>query len=238
MKTNINLLEWDSNFFGYKVGSMILEEFKLDEFDELKQLVNEQHFKIVYCFPGSNEIAECLLKLNIPLVDNRVTYMKHLTSRTDGDFESIEIFQSDIIPDKLLKLAFDSGEFSRFKVDKNFKNNEFEKLYTVWLQKSITHELADEVLIIKEMNEIKGFGTYQISNGVMRLCLLAVDKNFRGKGYGKKLLLFQENLALMKNISRVEIIAQKANKVACSIYEAYGYKIIKDQPIFHLWTDL
>src|SRR5690606_27130927 len=61
--------------------------------------------------------------------------------------------------DQLLQLTLESGEYSRFAIDKNFVNNEYRKLYTKWIENSIDKINAIEVLLAVEGESILGFVT-------------------------------------------------------------------------------
>jgi dTDP-4-amino-4,6-dideoxy-D-galactose acyltransferase len=89
---------------------------------------------------------------------------------------------------KLVALALQSGEFSRFKRDKNFRNKSYEHLYTKWIQNSTNKKLAFCVLIFGDINEPEGFITVQKKGNDAHVGLFAVNNKARNKGIGKKLM--------------------------------------------------
>jgi len=82
---------------------------------------------------------------------------------------------------ELEKLSIQSGKYSRYSVDKNIKRDKFEKLYTIWIKRSIGKEIADEVLVILDNGNIAGMITLGNKNGKGDIGLLAVESRFRGK---------------------------------------------------------
>ncbi len=125
--------------------------------------------------------------------------------------------------------------YSRFKIDPYFRNNEFERLYTEWIEKSVERRLANEVLIYNEGDELLGFITLALREKTGSIGLIAVDENQRGKAIGKKLI--RAALAYFKDhkITTVEVVTQKANYAACRFYESCGFKIKSIVNIYHLW---
>lgn len=63
---------------------------------------------------------------------------------------------------------------------------------------------------------------------------LFIKENFRGKGYGKKLLLTLVELAHKHNCGRVEWSVLNWNKSAIDFYESIGAKPMNDWTIYRL----
>jgi len=65
--------------------------------------------------------------------------------------------------------------------------------------------------------------------------LVAVDEKERGNSIGKELMkaalwTFKEN-----GVHTVEVVTQKANRIACAFYKSLGFKVGKVENIYHLW---
>ena len=116
----INKLAWDSELFGYSVGSVSSPKITLSK---LSEIARNEGFKLVYI--KSSPIDE---KLWADLtIDHKVIFKKEL--KPVEDISQIKSIKGHLLNQELLQLAFLSGVFSRFKLDKNFKNNEFVCLY-------------------------------------------------------------------------------------------------------------
>jgi ribosomal-protein-alanine N-acetyltransferase len=55
---------------------------------------------------------------------------------------------------------------------------------------------------------------------------IAVDKNFRRKGYGKLLLQFLLQTCKQKNVTRIYLEVRVSNAAALHLYENFGFKKI------------
>jgi dTDP-4-amino-4,6-dideoxy-D-galactose acyltransferase len=232
------LLEWDTHFFGYKIASVRASEFGLKKLNTIIRELKEQDFKLAYCFmdPDDNISNESLKQIPVFLADEKVTYSIGVTREFNFPVnDHITTYNLNNTSEKLKSLALQSGLYSRFKTDPYFHNNEFERLYTEWIEKSVERKLANEVLVYNEGSEILGFITLAFHDNTGSIGLIAVDKNQRGKAIGKKLIgtalqYFKDN-----KITNVEVVTQKANNAACRFYESCGFKIKSIVNIYHLW---
>lgn len=232
------LLEWDSHFFGYKIASIKALELGFPKLNNIIKELREKDFKLAYCFvaPKDKTSNDSLNQVSGILVDEKITYNARI--REEDIFpisNNIIPYDLDYTSEKLISLALQSGLYSRFKIDSNFQNNEFERLYIEWIEKSVSKILSNEVLIYQEYKEILGFVTLSFHDNTGSIGLIAVDENQRGKAIGKNLigaaLLYFKN----KKVTHVEVVTQKANNIACRFYESRGFKIKNIVNIYHLW---
>ena len=146
MGVQIKKLSWDSGFFGYPIGKVLLGVSNEDILTEIKNA--SKPFRLVYVF--SDEKIE---HHGFKHVDSKIVFKKENLeiSETSSKSYNITSFESDIHDVAQLKeLAFQSGKYSRFYVDKDFKNNEYFKLYSEWLSKSIDRTIALKTLVALE----------------------------------------------------------------------------------------
>jgi dTDP-4-amino-4,6-dideoxy-D-galactose acyltransferase len=236
MIINCKPLKWDSDFFGYPVGQVDISDFCENDYDEFKRVLKDWKFVLIYIYPADEETLKALLLFNIPLVDIKITFEKEMIySVPNNNLNHIESYSKFEQYDVLKKLALSSGEFSRFKIDTNFKNNEFAKLYEEWLNNSINREIADDVIVVKIDNKIKGFATYKLKNNDLIIGLISVDPTVQGKGLGKTLMREIENIAIKKMAGKIQVVTQGANTKALLFYKSCGYKIAEKKEILHLW---
>ena len=223
-------LKWDTDFFGYKVGKLLLNDNNLDE-----NLLINNDFKLIYLF--SNEpLSEALVKKhNLFLSDEKIDLITNVSNLTYNKFENENLVELNILDDNLLDLTFQSGHFSRFKIDSNFKNNEFETLYTAWIEQSISHENADKVIGFSINNKVVGFITFVLKNNMFDIGLIAVNEQHRSLKIGKQLLAFVFNYSLSKKVDFVTVTTQNKNQGALNFYLKNGFLINKTTYIYHLW---
>lgn len=233
----IKYLEWDSNFFGYPIGKITIET--QEELEHLPDMLNNFHvrLKLIYLFTRKNI---CLKDFPIPsfvieYLGQTALFQKSNLKFSNLSFEKINVHRSNITND-LKKLALISGEFSRYKKDRTFINNEFEKLYFKWLENSINGSFGDALIVARnELNEI-GMITYKKRQQLCDIGLFAVSENSQNKGIGTKLLKYIENICISSKIQTLEVRTQKENINACSFYKRNGFVLTQSQNIYHLWN--
>jgi dTDP-4-amino-4,6-dideoxy-D-galactose acyltransferase len=230
----IKPLNWDTIFFGYLIGSIVVEKLSKEKLEELLRIQKESAFKLIYIYP-KDKISNITLKsFKIPLVDIKVTFEKKIFSQKI--LSNIFSYEANDPYDILVNLALSSGEFSRFKTDRNFLNNEFHRLYSEWIKKSVSKEIATDVIIYRHTNKIFGFASYKItSKGDIIIGLIAVDKIQQNKGVGKMLMQAIENIAFKNKSNKIIVYTQFENQQAMAFYHSCGYKVKKQQEIYHLW---
>lgn len=85
---------------------------------------------------------------------------------------------------------------------------------------------AKEVYVIKKENQIAGFVILQVE-GTFKgyIQTICVNENYRGKGFGNKLLLFCEE-RILKISPNIFICVSSFNKGAIKLYYEFGFKLI------------
>jgi len=238
MESGLSILKWDSSFFGYKVATLRPANLSKAEAGNIIQQLKDSQVKLLYIFvaPEDHESNDTLFKYSAKLVDEKVTYIKTINKNIDLDKDiCIRPYGLDKPNLKLKELTLQSGIYSRFKVDTNFKNNEFENLYTEWIEKSVRKEFADEVLVYSDKLGIKGFVTISVRSDTGTIGLIAVDESERGKSIGKKLMNAAMLYSLMKGACIAEVATQKANEGACRFYKSIGFEVKNIVNVYHLW---
>jgi dTDP-4-amino-4,6-dideoxy-D-galactose acyltransferase len=216
----ITPLPFDSSLFGYPVGKCQLDEF----WDEADFLNEAKEFRLVYIFSRKPVPIHSGC---IHLADIRLTFGKELRH-----FESTDILISPYsgeLTKVLLDLALESGVYSRFHTDPAFDQEEYKKLYTLWIKNALENQ---EVLLAERM---AGFVSCQLSEEKAQIGLIAVAQNRRGQGWGKKLVRAAEALAFENGARYMTIGTQQVNVPATSLYQSVGYKEIDRVWVYHWW---
>lgn len=215
----ISSLPFDSDLFGYPVGKFQANE----SWNETGFLDQAKPYSLVYIF---SILPLSIQTKHIRLVDVKLTFSKKLLHSTKEEEDNLQSF-SGPLTDKLLELSLESGVFSRFKTDPDFVNGEFEKLYTIWIEKAVTQE---EVLVAKNQ---AGFVSCSISGKMAQIGLIAVDQNHRGKGWGKRLVQAAEQFAIQKGAESMSIATQDSNAPAVALYQKLGYNLAEKTFVYH-----
>lgn len=231
----IEKLKWDTDFFGFQIGRSEVSDFQIDKFEDLLKSSREEGLKLIYVYPLDQVSINSFVKLNIPLVATNLIFEKSNFIKTKSK-PNLKSFSEDDSFKEIEELAFLSGEFSRFKKDINFINNEFNFLYTEWIKKAINKEIANEVIVYKYNNKICGFISYKINHlNNLIIGLIAVKTSEQGHGIGKSIMQYIETIAVDKGIRKVIVSTQLENVKAVAFYKSCGYKLLEKQEIFHIW---
>ena len=222
----IQKLEWDSKFFNRRIGKLNLSQPKGCVLDEIKAYLLDTDFELIYVFSESKID-------NIEAIDKKVIYINTTPKTADND-RSIIDFSGN--PDILYHLAFQAGHKSRFKIDRNLANGDFERLYRLWVDNSINKSFADYIKVYIADNKPIGFITAKRHSDKISIGLIAVDYNSRGLGIGKKLMISIMNIAAQEHIP-VEVATQADNVGACRFYESLGFTIQDTSYVYHFWTE-
>lgn len=220
----IQSLPFDSDLFGYPVG-----KFMADEEVDWDNFLNESsQYQLVYVFSESGILGPPEF---LRFVNSRYVFGKKITAGK-VDFEIDLKFRpySGPLTNQLLSLAFQSGEYSRFKTDPRLSAGEFEKLYTSWIEKALKEDL---VLASPDQTAMV---TLTVSGSIAKIGLIAVDSSCRGSGVGKALLKAAESAAVRLGARSMEIPTQGENLGAVKFYENNDYKLIGNSMIYHFFN--
>ena len=110
--------------------------------------------------------------------------------------------------DELDKLAIQSGIYSRYKVDPNIAPEHFEKLFKLWILKSVNRTLAENVFVSMDGEKIVGMVTVGMKNGRGGIGLVAVDERMRGKNVGVSLTRVAQKWAVGKGCRHAQVVTQ------------------------------
>lgn len=238
MSLVIQHLVWDSNFFGFPVTRL---ECNRTRRSALAQVINSclvSGVRLVYLFvhPDDKESVLAAHFVGAKLVDRKVTYVMSLLSSTLNLITTpASIVLTNQLTSRLESLAWQSGEYSRFRLDTSFSNELFKRLYSQWLLNSLNGTIAQAVLVFQQDKNEIGLLTLGEKNGRADIGLLAVDKMARGQQVGQQLIHEAQRIAVSKNYSELQVVTQLDNLIACRFYEKYGFKLTHEEHIYHLW---
>jgi dTDP-4-amino-4,6-dideoxy-D-galactose acyltransferase len=231
-------LQWDSDFFKFKIAE--IKSSKYFEPESLTQTVDKlkvDGYRLIYLYVdpadvSTNELAAAKKWL---LADEKTIYTLDLTGISNKNESDISVYSHNYPNDKLMSLAIQSGEWSRFRTDKNFKPDDYKVLYEEWIEKSVQGEMSDVVLIHESGGRIDGMITFSIKDNIGIIGLIGVDESARGQGVGTKLINSAINYCLTKGIKQINVATQKQNVAACRFYEKNNFKINNIVNLYHLW---
>ncbi|MDR2836327.1 MAG: GNAT family N-acetyltransferase [Bacteroidales bacterium] len=235
----IEYLSWDSDFFNKKIGKILYDIQNENILKELLAKAKTENYDLLYIFAPENLFIEndILKTFSGKLIDRKVLYSQHIDSKKKEEEtqEIISTYSETDLTKELEELAYLSGQYSRFLLDKNFDSNDFYKLYKTWITKSLTKEMADKVFVIKEKEKIVGMATLKYEENFGDIGLIAVSETVQEKGYGKKLINACISDLSNNGIYQIEVPTQLDNLSACRFYEKCGFEIKTITNIYHFW---
>lgn len=223
----IQLLPFDSNLFGYSVGSLLWEETS----KESLLLEEAKDFKLVYIF---SDQALFFTHPHILQVDIKITFEKQLLpgNPVNGIFPFEKEHLLTITPEEremLRYLALESGKFSRFRLDPRLTHDEFERLYRFWIDQA----MISGNLLQAEKN--KGMVSFSQKKEKGKIELIAVLPENQQMGWGKKLVQAAEHLLFERGVKTLQISTQESNLLAMHLYRNLGYQITEKTFVYHYW---
>ena len=245
MKNFLTFLSWDTEFFGYNIytssSDAISSISKLSP-DDLILEAESIGAKLIYltCPYLNQSMIDLYLASGAIHVDTKITFEKSI-SLFHKNFEKSNIYSAEYfkrnLNEELKAMALDAGKYSRFNFDANFTRNEYSRLYTKWLENSLSKKIADEVFVAtNDHGKPIGFVTISLKKHVAEIGLLSVSEDCRGQGIGVQLLLHAEHYAALNKAEIIRVPTQEKNSVACKFYSKNGYKEFEKVKVFHLWV--
>ena len=135
----IEVLPWDSAFFGFRIGRVLLESPAADELSEAVHQADRDGIQCLYWLVGCADTSPsaAAASCGFRLVDLRVTFEQTLSVPAAGDspVSGVRRYVPEDLP-ALVALARESHRDSRFFRDGNFALERCEALYEEWIRKS------------------------------------------------------------------------------------------------------
>jgi len=156
MKQTLQKLDWDSDFFNFNVGrinGLIQNEEDIQDLDTLimKNDMRLSYYSTTKELPSSISISA---NFDIVLVDKKTTYAKKISTGLSFPEAITSVDENTPFKNKLIDLAIQSGVYSRFNVDERIGKEKFEEMYALWMINSLNRQIAKEVLVFIENNDL------------------------------------------------------------------------------------
>ena len=225
----VEKLDWDSNFFNYFVGKYSVS---INENKVLDCISKFNDYKLIYVYS-----THFLTELVHLFFEEKIVYLKKIDVSKNIETTDCLLFdyRSGYSFD-LENLVYLSGEYSRFKLDTNFKNNEFQRMYLHWYKQVYSQDSNKKILVKNIDNKLVGFVLFSFFDKELIIELVSVSKSHQGKGIAKELLTEIENLGIENKCLNLRVVTQGTNLKAKSLYENCGFKLNDHTYIYHYWN--
>ena len=239
-------LEWDTNFFGVKMGEIQLElksdgsNFSETALRRTMEVARKRNFHFLLCqFDTSHqEISHVLTNNGAAIGDVLVTLALDLSKippvPSSPKYEVIKAVYTDL--PEIVQIASESfRKYSRFYQDARFDADKVSQFYPSWVAESFMTD--GKTYVIKEQNKVVGFIALQMKPGekTVIITLIAIDISRRGHGLGQALIEWVIAYAVEQGMTRIQVGTQINNLPAVRLYEKNGFQLISAKYRFHIW---
>lgn len=231
-------LAWDSAFLGFAVARAEVPMAGTATVAALVEQARAQGVRLLYLLlhPDDKAAAVAARAAGAYLTDRKVTFSQALGSVPGQPTAPEQIVPVSTISLALEVLAWQSGEYSRFRRDPAFAPGVFERLYSHWLRASLSGELARAVLAWSGPGgQPTGLLTLQSHGLQASIGLLAVQAGQRGQGQGHALVAAALYTAQAWGCGQLRVVTQLDNLPACRFYARAGFAIEQQENVYHLW---
>ena len=234
-------LDWDSNFFGYRIGRALRSRLKQEDIEAMRDWGRIHRIDCVYVLADADDAATVRLAeaSGFQLVDVRITLEKRMIPSENNRVAydgSCVIRQSreDDIP-ALQAIARASHDDTRFYYDAHFPSARCDDLYGVWIENSC-RGYADMVFVAEDDGKPRGYISCHLrEQQTGQIGLIAVAANSSGKGIGTALVRHAVQWFGEQGMTRVSVVTQGRNVNAQRLYQKCGFMTRTLELYYHYW---
>ena len=233
----IKKLDWDTSFFGLNCAKVILKkEINVEDVNRISEELekNKIQFATIQNIDNNDNNNYIMNEFDKAfLADVNIQFMKEIDLKVKNEISNnVNIKNNMPYNEEILDIAKKSFIYSRFINDKNLKNGD--KVYYEWTKNSFGRK--DKYFCVHQTNEKNdGYLLFSIENNEIVIELIAVNKQVKGIGIGRKLIKEIENFAKEKDIKCIKVGTQLNNIYAQNFYVKCGFEHITNHSIYHLW---
>jgi dTDP-4-amino-4,6-dideoxy-D-galactose acyltransferase len=233
-----SLLEWDTNFFGFRVGRARAATLTEASLAGLLQWAEVQQVRCLY-FAADGQSPETLAlaaRGGFQFIDVRLDLGYPLgPARPAPEPGFIRPAQANDLP-ALQAIARVSHHDSRFFKDRGFPAGRGADLYAEWIRR----DLAVHTTFVAHPPEAEapvGYISCQVEPGSKegRIGLLAVAARHSGRGTGGALVQAALAWFSAQGCPVVKVATQASNLPAQRLYQAAGFRTVESTAWFHRW---
>ncbi|MCB2203187.1 GNAT family N-acetyltransferase [bacterium] len=240
MRHKLMRLQWDSDFLGFNTYRIDFDGSEQLPVNDFISALRKANAVLTYIFipHGKESLVKDWENAGARLVDTKVVFQSNVDDRSNISGGPIHSFSvNDELPHRLRDIALVSGQHSRFLTDPQMPEGTYERLYNLWLKRSLSREIADEVLVSEEDRSITGFVTIALQADIAVIGLIAVDPATQGRGIGAQLIGGVFEYAANNKCTALQVATQLDNIGACRFYERLGFTELRRRYVLHFWSN-
>lgn len=235
-------LEWDSQFFGFRIGRVLTGQLDPADIGRILDWARDREIRCLYFLIDFNdyETVRSLEKNGFHLVDIRLTLETTLRKSIQGETAVPECLIRHVRPSDmpaLQDIAQVSHTDSRFFFDRHFPRAQCGDLYRRWLQRDAA-DSATTLFVADLRGEPAGYLACRLEGDeTATISLVGIGERARGRGIGKQLIRAAMDHMFKQGRQRMEVVTQGRNIAAQRLYQGAGFRTAALQIWFHRWFD-
>jgi ribosomal protein S18 acetylase RimI-like enzyme len=240
-----DLLTWDSEFFGRKIGSVRGTRLNAAQMTEVMRWAEEVNVDCLYLLadPTDPETIRLAERNQFYFQSVRMVLERSLQTLDDillppAEGITLRSGTPNDLP-HLRPIARSAYHLTRFFTDPCFPRERSAELYDIWLTKNLHHEMADEVVVAEVDGRPVGYTSCQLAKGTDSregvIQLVGVDETMRGGRIGQRVLVQACAWLRDHGMTTVSVTTQGHNVPAVRFYERLGFMTRHVQFWYHKW---
>jgi ribosomal protein S18 acetylase RimI-like enzyme len=242
MPSPCELLEWDSEHFGFPIASVLESKLRQDTADELEEWCRDNDVRCLYFLADAEdaETSRVAAECGFRVVDLRITIRRSFEELSGLPFDGPDGMEVGEVDEAelgyLRSLAAESHRGTRFYFDGGFPPERCAALYEAWIERGF-RDPGRSIRVAAIEGEPAG---YQVvgppaPDGTRRLELIAVDPRRQGRGIAPALVLSAMRLLESEGATETWTILSPRNVPSIRMHEKLGFLTEDVQVWHHKW---
>jgi len=230
-------LEWDSQHFGLRIGS-------IETLPENPRELQTNFDLVSLVVPSTEEFTiKKAQQLGFEIADEKVELVCDLntiqpSAKTASGFEIKLAKKSDI--QNLRELTNEIEFNTRYTRDPRFSHTKAKNLYEIWVEKAVLGTLDSECHAIVDksaanQDRFAGLCTLRHLGNQSKIGLFGISSKYFGRGLATFLLSKVLLELKVKKFKSVSVVTQGDNSAALHVYQKFGFQIASRSLVLHLW---
>lgn len=244
MNKLIEVLSWDSEFFGLSIGRVRLARLTEESVAALLAEAQQHGLRCLYfeANPDDPETVAVAEKRQFSLVDVRVV-LEHPFDHRPAPVPRYPVPPELMITGpretelpRLSDIAAQIGHTSRFAFDPKFPAGDSERLYRVWIENAC-RGFAQAALIARwgQEGEAVGLITCTLHSDMAHIQLAGVHSDHRNRNVGTGLVQAALDWARGQGVEGMQVVTQARNVPAQRLYQQMGFFTRSMTLYYHKW---
>ena len=234
----VNLLEWDTAFFGFPIGRVLSAQPSPEEMRSACKWARNHALRCLYWLAENSATnLDLAAEHRFKFVDLRCEYSLDLTA-PPPPLDEKEAFRDATPADLpfLREIARLTQRETRFTRDAGFPSDQALELYARWIERDLAqHHVLTAVA--PDTDRPCGFISYTDADaeGTSHIGLLSVLPEASGRGLGRSLVVSAIHRASNAGARSIHVVTQGGNVAAQRVYQHAGFRTARTELWYHRW---